>query len=31
MVVDSHSFAAACVDYQSRLFKPPAKAALATT
>lgn len=30
MVVDGHSFAAACVDYQSRLFKPPAKA-LATT
>jgi GNAT superfamily N-acetyltransferase len=26
LVVDGHSFAAACVDYQSRLLKPPTKA-----
>jgi GNAT superfamily N-acetyltransferase len=26
LVVDGHSFAAACVDYQSRLLRPPTKA-----
>ncbi|MEZ5891228.1 MAG: GNAT family N-acetyltransferase [Xanthobacteraceae bacterium] len=30
LVVDSHAFAAACVDYQSRLFRPPTTRALAS-